>query len=60
MHYLNLSEDSEGWSTGTCDCGEWECPPCPGPEEVANAWGDHLVPSARPRVAFFQGTADGI
>lgn len=52
-HYLNIEEDEDGWYIGYCDCGEWTVPMgCPGPEEVANAWGDHLVPSDRPSVVF--------
>jgi len=51
--YLNIEEDPDGWHIGTCDCGRWVTPMgCPGPEEVANAWGDHLRPSARPNVIF--------
>lgn len=32
----------DGFNYASCMCG-WESPPCPGPEEAANFWGQHLL-----------------
>ncbi|MEM9134305.1 MAG: hypothetical protein AAGE88_18295 [Actinomycetota bacterium] len=38
---------------GWCRCGEWFMPgPAFDPEDVANAWGDHVAPDPEPRILF--------
>lgn len=34
--------EEDGFNYATCMCS-WVTPPCPGPEEAANFWGQHLL-----------------
>lgn len=45
-HSLELDQDDGGWDTGTCTCGEWECPPVPGADIVADAYAEHRIAAA--------------
>lgn len=37
-----FAEREDGFDSAVCACG-WETPPCPGHEEAANFWGQHLL-----------------
>lgn len=42
MHELYEFYEADGFDYAMCRCG-WESPPCPGTEEAANFWGQHLL-----------------
>lgn len=42
MHALREFYEGYGCDYAVCECG-WETPPCPGVEEAANFWGQHLL-----------------
>lgn len=41
-HIIDEFTERDGWIHAICAC-EWETPPCPGSEEAANFWGQHLL-----------------